>query len=404
MVPRFTLFTSVVFCTIFCTMASVYRRLRTKFWMASFRDANGRWVNRSTKRLSRKEALNLAMSWDNAARDARERLLTASQARKILNEMLRVSTGESLSNYTWKSWSAHWLENKTGSSTESTMVRYRQVLKDFGEQLVDRITAPLASITTNDVVKFRNKLRKEGRAVSTCNMVVKKILSVPFEAARKLGHIPINPVAGVELLREDGSRGKKGKRSIREPFTPTELRALIKKAEGDWKGATILGVTTGLRLGDIVNLRWENVNLKTQLISLTTQKTGEDVVLPIHADFAKFLEKHQKGIGKAFVFPSLASKGTGGKNGLSGRFRSIMEAAKVKEKSIEASGDAGRTRHSKGFHSLRHTFNSLLLNSGVSDEIRKKLTAHQDDRIHEIYSHFDIKTFREAVEKIPVMT
>jgi integrase len=401
MVPPFTSLTSAVFCTIFCTMASVYKRPRTKYWVASFRDANGRWVTRSTKRLNRQEALNLALSWDNAAKDARQRLLTASQARKVLNEMLRISTGESLSNYTWKTWSEHWLENKTGSSTEATMVRYRQVLKDFGEQLGERVTAPLASITTNDVVKFRDKLRQEGRAVSTCNMVVKKILSVPFESARKLGHIPLNPVAGVEHLREESSRGRKSKRSIREPFTPAELKAIIGKAKGDWKGATILGVTTGLRLGDVVNLRWENVNLESQLISVTTQKTGEDVLLPIHADFAAFLKDHTKGIGKAFVFPTLAGKGTGGKNGLSGRFRSIMEAAKVKEKSIEASGEAGRTRNSKGFHSLRHTFNSLLLNSGVSDEIRKKLTAHQDDRIHEIYSHFDIKTFREAVEKIP---
>jgi integrase len=382
-------------------MASVYRRPRTKFWMASFRDANGRWVNRSTKRQNRTEAMKIAVAWDNAARDARDRLLTASQARIVLNEMLRVSTGETISNYSWKTWKEHWLANKSGGSTKSTIARYRQVLKDFGEQLGERVTAPLASITANDIVKFRDKLRKEGRAVSTCNMVVKKILSVPFEAARKLGHIPLNPVSGVDLLREEGGRGRKSKKSIREPFTPAELRAIIKKAEGDWKGATILGVTTGLRLGDIANVRWENVNLKTQLISLTTQKTGEDVVLPIHADFAKFLNDHEKGIGKAFVFPTLAEKGTGGRNGLSGRFRSIMEAAKVKEKSIEASGDAGRIRHSKGFHSLRHTFNSLLLNSGVSDEIRKKLTAHQDDRVHEIYSHFDIETFREAVKKIP---
>jgi hypothetical protein len=46
-----------------------------------------------------------------------------------------------------------------------------------------------------------DKLRSEGRAVSTCNMVVKKVLSVPFEAARKMGYLPTNPVAAVDLLK-----------------------------------------------------------------------------------------------------------------------------------------------------------------------------------------------------------
>jgi hypothetical protein len=53
---------------------------------------------------------------------------------------------------------------------------------------------------------FRDKLRQEGLSATTCNMVVKKVLSIPFEAARKLGFIPINPVAAVDNLRDTGAR------------------------------------------------------------------------------------------------------------------------------------------------------------------------------------------------------
>jgi len=89
------------------------------------------------------------------------------------------------------------------------------------------------------------------------------------------------------------------------------------------------------------------------------------------------------------------------KNGLSGRFRTIMERAGIKDSETVATGEAGRTRRSKGYHSLRHTFISLLANAGVAPEVRKKLTAHSDEAVHSAYSHLEVGTFRTAVEKIP---
>jgi hypothetical protein len=59
------------------------------------------------------------------------------------------------------------------------------------------------------------------------------------------------------------------------------------------------------------------------------------------------------GIGKAFMFPSLAGKGSSGKHGLSGRFAAIMERAGVAGKRMQASGL--RTPSSLSFHSLRGT-------------------------------------------------
>jgi hypothetical protein len=52
---------------------------------------------------------------------------------------------------------------------------------DFLASLGSRASASLTAVSPGDIVSFRDKLGSEGRAVSTCNMVVKKILSVPFE-------------------------------------------------------------------------------------------------------------------------------------------------------------------------------------------------------------------------------
>ena len=339
------------------------------------------------------------MAWANAAAQARDRNLTASQARKVLAEMVTHSTGESLTTYTLVSWVTEWLANKTASASMATMLRYNQVIRDFMECLGDRAKAPITSITGGDIVKFRDELRREGRAVSTCNLVVKKILSVPFEAARKLGYIPFNPVSSVEMLKEAGQRKKI--RSIREPFSRNEVKALLQHSEGDWKGAIILAVTTGLRLGDVVALKWRDLDRKSGFIKIETQKTGEVVNLPIHADFEQWLSEQTQGIGNAPVFPTLSAAKIGGKKGLSLQFRDIMGKAKIVEKCIEASGEAGRARHSKGFHAFRHTFVSQLANASIPAEVRQRLTGHADSASHQIYTSIDLETFTAAVKKIP---
>jgi len=377
------------------TMASIHKRPDSPYYFCAFYGADGRRLKKSTKRKNRTEAMQVCMAWTNASSQARSRNLTAAQARKVLAEMVTHSTGENLTAYTLEGWIAEWDANKAGSSTPSTMLRYRQIMRDFMKHLGDRSKAPLTSITPGDITKFRDKLRKEGRAVSTCNTVVKKVLSVPFESARKLGYIPTNPVSGVDQLKEGG----KSRISIREPFTATEVKSLVRHAKGDWKGAIILAATTGLRLGDVVSLNWQNI--EDGFIRIVTQKTGERVELPIHPDFGSFLEDQDQGIGKAPVFPTLAKTPINGRAGLSRQFRGIMDAAKIKEKVVEKAGEAGRNRHSKGFHGLRHTFISTLANLGVAQEVRQKLTAHSDDAIHKFYTHLERETFKSAVDKIP---
>ena len=336
------------------------------------------------------------MAWERASKQARSRNLTAAQARKVLAEMVTHSTGEALTSYTLASWLDEWIKDKAGGASDSTMARYKQVCRDFKTHLGDRATAPLGSITAGDIISFRDSLRKEGRAISTCNNVVRKVLSVPLSSAWRLGHILVNPVCGVSALTE----GRKKKSSIREPFTDTEVRDLVAKSEGDWKGLIILASTTGLRLGDAVGLKWADIDMDAGFISVDTQKTGERVELPIHNDFSKWLSDQTLGIGKASVFPSLSKYKINGKSGLSSKFRDLMGRVGIKEKSISSTGDAGRTRFSKGFHGLRHTFVSRLAAAGVAPEVRQKLTAHSDEMVHQRYTHHERATFKEAVDKL----
>jgi integrase len=309
-----------------------------------------------------------------------------------------MSSGERMQFYTTKDWLSEFLANKSGGIAEGTRLRYQQVFRDFLAYLgPGRSNASVGSVSPGDLIGFRDKLRQEGRSATTCNMVVKKVLSVPFVAARKLGFIPMNPVAAVDNLRD------KGVKSGREAFSAAEIERLVSLTEGDWHGAIILGVNTGLRLGDVANLCWEAIDAERRVIRLTTGKTGANVNLPIHRDFDDWLQRRTTGIGKAPVFPELAGKRIGGDGGLSAQFRAIVDAAGIKGRVVTRTGK-GRATNSKTFHALRHTFISRLANVGVAPDLRQKLAGHADPKVHANYTHHEEETMRAAIDKLPSVT
>ena len=161
-----------------------------------------------------------------------------------------------------------------------------------------------------------------------------------------------------------------------------------------------MGATSGLRLGDVANLCWEDIDLEKRLIRVTTSKTGAVVVLPIHADFAGWLSGRLRGIGKAPVFAELAGKRISGDGGLSAQFRAIVAAAGITGRVVTREGK-GRATNSKTFHALRHTFISSMANAGVPPDIRQKLAGHADPKVHAGYTQHEMETLCGAVALLP---
>lgn len=99
------------------------------------------------------------------------------------------------------------------------------------------------------------------------------------------------------------------------------------------------------------------------------------------------------------ISPGLASLATSGRSGLSRKFLAIMEKAEI---SNDAKNNGGQRKFSQlSFHALRASFNSVLHNQGVSQEVRKKLTGHKSDAVNDRYTRTELKTLRKAVTKLP---
>src|SRR5262249_11046513 len=162
---------------------------------------------------------------------------------------------------------------------------------------------------------------------------------------------------------------------------------------------TLFAYYTGARLRDVANMRWSAIDLTAKLINFTPGKTKKEVTIPLHTDLEQHLLR-SPGIGKAFVFPSLAERNTGGKNGLSSQFTRVMAQAGIEGK-ITRHTAKGRANSSLSFHSLRHSFNSAMANAGVAEEVRMKLAGHSTREVHAKYTHHELEPLRAAIAAIP---
>jgi integrase len=128
------------------------------------------------------------------------------------------------------------------------------------------------------------------------------------------------------------------------------------------------------------------------------RKTGELLTVPIHPSLETHL-LNLAGDHPGPVCPELAAVPVGGRSGLSKQFLAIMRKAGIDSQSVQTAGK--RRLAQRSFHSLRVTFNSVLHNQDVSQEIRKKLTGHKSDAVNDRYTKSELGMLSSAVKKLP---
>lgn len=415
-------------------MASIYKRNGTKVWQASYfvPSTDGgppKQIRKSTGKRNERDAKNAAAEMERedlkkagitdergrqiqailvrAGEDAVRMTLNATKARAYMTEILKISTGEDMPQFTIRNWTNEWLARKLPSVADSTRKRYKCNTKAFIDWLGERADRPLESVTVTDVRKFHDHLILEGRSERTCQFYLSDVGSV-FRAAVREGILLHNPVSAT-ISKTSEPEVKK------EPFTHDEVSQLLKHAPTEeWRGLILIGAFTGLRLKDAATLAWENIDLAKGTITLTPGKTARKkrmLTVPMHPQVRKFLAELQPANTSAGpIFSNSAEKGIGGRSGLSRTFRSIMDEASVsanptKPTAEEEQGTKRRHRVAqRSFHSLRHTFTSWLANADVSPELRMKLTGHTTADVHAGYTHHELATLSDAVTKLPKLS
>lgn len=373
-------------------MPYLHKHPKSPFWSAWFTDENGQRTSRSTKLGNKSDAQRLALQWEEDAKAARLGMLAASQVLRVYNKMLAKS-GQKLTAETVEAFAKRWVQGKKGTRAIRTAGTYEPVVDAFLVTLGTRGKAPLTAIGVQDIEQHRDKLISQGKKPSTVRQTL-KIVGAMFAAALRQGLIDANPVRAVEV--------NDAPQEHREPFTASEIRALLSHASSEWQTVIMLGAYAGMRLGDAVRLKWDSVDLAGSLITFTPEKTqrkGRVVIVPMCSALHDRLMK-LAGDATDYVCPDLARQGSGGRDGLSRQFKALMANADIENRVLAKGSGKGRTQSAKSFHSLRHSFNSALVNAGVDEKVRMDLSGHTTASVNRRYSHAELKTLRAAVEKI----
>ena len=170
-----------------------------------------------------------------------------------------------------------------------------------------------------------------------------------------------------------------GKSAERQYLTLDEIKKLIATDCKNLihKQAFLFSCFTGLRLSDIRNLEWHNIQNDT--ITIRMQKTGEIIYLPLSENAKTWLP--QKSSVK--VFPLLHSTTIG----------------KDLDRWVKK---AGIGKHIT-FHCARHTFATLTLTYGADLYTVSKLLGHQNIQVTQIYAKIVDEKKKEAVNLIPTI-
>lgn len=244
----------------------------------------------------------------------------------------------------------------------------------------------LFKITMKDIEDYKTK-RATQVAPATCNREFSRLRHM-FRCAVDWGYTKTNPCKGVKELKEPPGR-------IRY-LTPEEIEALLAECGPDtlrqnkWNAGRPLSdllnvylrpiveiaIHSGMRRGELLGLRWKDVDFKGRMIYLETTKNHERRVLPMNDTVVRALKSLPVHLHEEHIF-----------HGITGDMLS-----KAFERACKRAGIEGCR-----YHDLRHTHASHLVMGGTSLRAVQTLLGHKDLRMTMRYSHLSPEHLREAV-------
>lgn len=181
-----------------------------------------------------------------------------------------------------------------------------------------------------------------------------------------------NPVKPVKLFKENNER-------IRF-LEKDEIVRLLSCCNKYLKGMIIIALNTGMRRGEILDLKWRDVDVKRGVIYLYNTKNREKREIPINEQVKTALIRTKKHPQSEYIFYKRDGSPFGG-------FRKSFFTA-CKKSGI-------KDFH---FHDLRHTFASHLVMSGVDLNTVRELLGHKTMKMTLRYSHLSPSHKQRAVD------
>ncbi|MDR7136176.1 integrase [Lysobacter niastensis] len=260
---------------------------------------------------------------------------------------------------------------------------------------------PLTAITLADWDALKAERLRSGTQPATVNRDLDRIKAA-LQQALNWSLMDANPLAKVKRIKRGIEArvrylSKPEEKRLRTALEAREKRRRKSRESGEaWRAArgkdslgafqgytdhlmpmTLLAINTGLRRGELTQLRWADIDLKGKRLTVRAgyAKSGKARHIPLNTEALATLKacrKQHNGDGPLFGVAAVTKS-----------WRNLMTAAKL---------DDFR------FHDLRHTFASKLVMAGVDLNTVRELLGHGDITMTLRYAHLAPEHKAAAVE------
>lgn len=298
---------------------------------------------------------------------------------------------------------SNWIYNvkKYDDIKPSTFESYEGTFRNY-VQNSDIANLKLFNIKSIKLQEHYNKLSKNGFSSSKIKKL-NKLLYQYFQYAIKEGYINRNPADNINIPKLEEE--KKHKENKIEYYTEDEVKKIKEKVKGyDIELIVLMAIGTGLREGELLALKYSDIdyNNKQLKVNRTTKMvTAFDSDNNKHRE-QQFLEPKTKNSKRIVDIPSSL-------------FELIPKSDKDDLLFKDEKGNIWEPRKlyrhwnyflkkndlpKKKFHSLRHTYATLLLSKGVELITISKLLGHSSLQITEIYADVIPQLKNDSVDKL----
>ncbi|PIV52714.1 MAG: hypothetical protein COS17_07820 [Elusimicrobia bacterium CG02_land_8_20_14_3_00_37_13] len=212
-------------------------------------------------------------------------------------------------------------------------------------------------------------------AKSTVNREL-ALLKHIYTKAIEWGKVTENPVKKVKLFKEDNQRVRYLEKG--------EIKMLLDTCKDYMKPIVITALYTGMRLSEILNLTWDDIDFTRGIITVRITKNNEKRYLPMNTELRNTLEYLKKNCNLDSPYAFCNSKGDKfAKYTISHRFNKVIKELGIKDFC---------------FHCLRHTFASHLVMSGADIVTIQRLLGHKTLAMTLRYSHLSPNFMQSTIE------
>jgi integrase len=295
------------------------------------------------------------------------------QAQRVQDEAereKRLSEDEKTFQRLWLHF-AEEMQEKGNTSYKDDRSRWEKHLAPvFGDKTPDEII-------TLDLDRLKAKLKRDGLSPATTKHILgllRRIIN--FSVIR--GRCPRVDPGRLHFAMPKLNNEKT------EDLSPDELSRLITAIDQspDWKAAGVLrlAMLTGMRRGELLALKWGDIDFDKGFLRIVSPKGGKDASIPLNETALRVLHGLPR-TESVYVFP--------GRNG--------ARSFDLKKPISTIKKAAGLPVDFRPCHGLRHFFASTLASSGKVDlHTIQRLLNHQSPSMTQRYAHLRDEAMREA--------